>query len=86
MFTLDILITSTYISDHAVYLNQRPVFTGMSNKFYQKNCLTSDFFYFVVLKILKTIMHQRYTEFTESSTRNPQAKRCVGPVKLVPDH
>ena len=48
---------------------------GMSNDFYQKNCFTSDFFYFVVLKILKTIMHQKYIEFTESSTRNPQAKR-----------
>ena len=36
---------------------------------------TRFFFYFVVLKILKTIMHQKYIEFTESSTRNPQAKR-----------
>ena len=56
--TLDPLITSTYILDHAVYLNPRPGFTGMSNEFYQKNCFTSDFFYFVVLKILKTMMHQ----------------------------
>ena len=75
MLTLDLLITSTYISDHAVYLNPRPVFTGMTNEFYQKYCFTSDFLYFVVLKILKTIMHQKYIEFTESSTRNPQAKR-----------
>ena len=44
MLTLDLLITSTYISDHAVYLNPRPIFTGMTNEFYQKNCLTSDFF------------------------------------------
>ena len=55
MLTLGLLITSTYILEHAVFLNPRPVFTGMTNEFYQKNCFTSDFFYFVVLKILKTI-------------------------------
>ena len=75
MLTLDLLITSTYISDHAVYLNQRPVFTGMTNEFYLKNCLHPNFYYFVILKILKTIMHQKYIEFTKSSTRNPPAKR-----------
>ena len=80
MLTRDLLITSTYISDHAVYLNPRQVFTGMTNKFYQKNFFKSVFFYFAVLKILKTIMHQKYIEFTESSTRNPV------PVKLAPDH
>ena len=64
MLTLDLLITSTYISDHAVYLDPRPVFTGMTNEFYQKNCFTHDFFYFVVLKTLKTIMHQKYILFT----------------------
>ena len=81
MLTLDLLITSIHISDHAVYLNPRPVFTGMTNEFYQKELFYIQlFFYFVVLKILKTIMHQTYIEFTESSTRNPV------PVKLVPDH
>ena len=35
--------------------------------------LRSDF-YFVILKIRKTIMHQQlYIEFTECYTRNPQA-------------
>ena len=48
MLTLDLLITSTYISDHAVYFNRRPVFTGMTNEFCQKNCFTSEFFLFVV--------------------------------------
>ena len=75
MLTLDLLNTSTYISDHAVYLNQRPVFTGMTNEFYLETVLHPNFYYFVVFKILKTIMHQKYIEFTESSTRNPQAKR-----------
>ena len=50
MLTLDLSITRTYISDHAVYLNPRPVFTGMTKEFYQKNCFTSDFFLFCRLK------------------------------------
>ena len=50
MLALDLLITSTYISDHAVYLNQRPVFTGMTNEFYLKNCFTSEFLLFCRLK------------------------------------
>ena len=83
MLTLDLLITSTYIWNHAVYLNPRSVFTGMTNEFYKRTVLHPNFNYFVVLKILKTIMHKKYIEF--SSTRNPQAKRW-SPVKLVPDH
>ena len=59
MLTLDLLITSTYISHHAVYFNPRPVFTGTTNEFFEMNCFTSVFlFYFFVFKILKTIMYQ----------------------------
>ena len=39
MLTLDLLITSTYISDHVVYLSPIPVFTGMTNECYQKYVL-----------------------------------------------
>ena len=48
LLTLDLLITSTYISDHVVYLNPRPAFTGTTNEYYQKNCFTSELFLFVV--------------------------------------
>ena len=72
MLTLDLLIISTYISDHAVYLNPRPVFTGMTNQYYQKYCFTSDFFLLCRLKDPKdkTIMHRKYMyiEFYEKST------------------
>ena len=50
MLTLNLLIISTYISDHAVYLNPRPVFTGMTNQYYQKYCFTSDFFFILSSK------------------------------------
>ena len=50
MLTLDLLITRTYISDHGMYLIPRPVYTGMTNEFYLKNCFTSDFFLFRRLK------------------------------------
>ena len=75
MLTLDLLIASAYISDHVVYLNPRPVFTGMTNEFYQKNCFTSEFLLFCRLKDPKDYYASKYIEFTESSTRNPQAKR-----------
>ena len=84
MLTLDLLITKTYISDHAVYLNQRPVFTGMTNEFYQQRCFTSEFLLFCRLKDPKNYYTSKYIEITESSTRNPQAKRC-SPFILVPD-
>ena len=65
--------------------NPRPVFTGMTNKFYQKNCFTSEFLLFCRLKDPKDYYSSKYIEFTESSMRNPQAKRR-SPIKLVPDH
>ena len=76
ILTLDLLITSTYISDHAIYLNKRPVYTILTNKFYQQKRFRSvSFFSFYHLKDFYAI--KTYIEFTESSTRNSQAyKRC----------
>ena len=48
--TINLLISSTCISDHAVYLNPRPVFTGMTNEFYQRTVLHPICFYFCRLK------------------------------------
>ena len=58
ILTLDLLITSTYISDHAMYLNKRPVYTGLTNKFYQQKRFRSvSFFHFIILKTFMQSKH-----------------------------
>ena len=75
MLTHDLLITSTYISDQCCVFKSKTSFHGNDERILPKELFyIRFFFYFVVFKILKTIMHQKYIEFTISSTRNPQAK------------